>query len=315
MTSRSSTFDRALAEFAQKISELTQTAVDNRKYVLVEKLQAWMREPSSSQLDKQYRTNTERLLRAAYPTKDFLPIEPWRINGKGHKCSLVVFSILLDLGLENWIATFAEKGILDSKLPFDLHSLERKLSGLTGGDDAAERFNERQWKFCPAIFGLGMEEDYVENQIIPICRKSEINTGGTARVDQIVMQAEFVDPSLRSKLQNDHFASYEDSTYGPCFIFALKVFEQGSFQYYTDEKAAFDGLRENRGVIHRLGCYTHQTLIPSQPTTGQANGERQRFERKTTKNLLLEYGTYDLRLIFGHKSPPVFPKEILGFWE
>jgi hypothetical protein len=32
-------------------------------------------------------------------------------------------------------------------------------------------------------------------------------------------------------------------------------------------------------------------------------------------NLLLEFGTYDLRLIFGHKLPPVFPKEILAFWE
>jgi hypothetical protein len=221
MLSKSSTFDRALAEFAQKISELTQTAVDNRKYVLVEKLQAWMRE---SPLDKQYLTNTELLLRAAYPTENFLPIEPRRINEKGHKCSLVVFSILLDLGLGNWIARFAAKGILDGKLPFDLHSLERKLSGERGGDHAAERFNERQWKFCPAIFGLGMEEDYVENQIIPICRQSEINTGGTARVDQIVMQAEFVDSSLRNKLQNDHFASYIDRDYGHVSKVHLRIY-------------------------------------------------------------------------------------------
>jgi hypothetical protein len=36
---------------------------------------------------------------------------------------------------------------------------------------------------------------------------------------------------------------------------------------------------------------------------------------KDTMNLLLEYGTYDLRLIFGHKLSPVLPKEILAFWE
>lgn len=79
---------------------------------------------------------------------------------------------------------------------------------------------------------------------------------------------------------------------------------------------AFDGLRENRGVIHRLGSYTHQSIIPPQSKVGQTSDERQTSEqRKTTKNLLLEYGTFDLRLIFGHRSPPVFPKEILSFWE
>jgi hypothetical protein len=45
------------------------------------------------------------------------------------------------------------------------------------------------------------------------------------------------------------------------------------------------------------------------------NGERQSVEGKDTMNLLLEYGTYDLRLIFGHNLPPVLPKEILAFWE
>jgi hypothetical protein len=38
-------------------------------------------------------------------------------------------------------------------------------------------------------------------------------------------------------------------------------------------------------------------------------------EAKDTMNLLLEFGTYDLSLYFGHTLPPVFPKEILAFWE
>ena len=32
-------------------------------------------------------------------------------------------------------------------------------------------------------------------------------------------------------------------------------------------------------------------------------------------NILLEYGTFDLRLIFGHNLPPVFPAEIATFWK
>jgi hypothetical protein len=35
---------------------------------------------------------------------------------------------------------------------------------------------------------------------------------------------------------------------------------------------------------------------------------------KDTKNILLEYGTLDLRLVFGHQSPPVLSAEIIRFW-
>jgi len=95
----------------------------------------------------------------------------------------------------------------------------------------------------------------------------------------------------------------------------LKTFEEGKFQYYYDEKAAFDGLRGNRGVIRRLGCYSHQLLSPTPSGITHVNGGNQSTERKNTLNLLLEYGTYDLRLIFGHQTPPVLPGEILTFWE
>ena len=38
-------------------------------------------------------------------------------------------------------------------------------------------------------------------------------------------------------------------------------------------------------------------------------------KRKMAKNLLLEFGTYDLRHIFGLQTPPVFPAAIVAFWE
>lgn len=31
-------------------------------------------------------------------------------------------------------------------------------------------------------------------------------------------------------------------------------------------------------------------------------------------NILLEYGTFDLRTYFGHISPPILPSEIIRFW-
>jgi len=38
-------------------------------------------------------------------------------------------------------------------------------------------------------------------------------------------------------------------------------------------------------------------------------------EMKTTYNILLEYGKYDLDELFDIMSPPVLPNEIESFWE
>lgn len=313
--SRQSTFDQALVDFERKVHDLTRNAVDGRSYILVETLQIWMRDPSLTKLETKFVTNTDLLAHAAYYGRhDFPPIKPSRICEPGQNCCLIVFSILLNLELGYLIDVFARKDILDRRLPEDLASLKQKLKKLENGEQIAERFNERQWRYCPAMFSLDMEGEYFESRIIPICRKFPIGHGGTARVDQIVVQAEFVDKSLRNKLQDDRDAFVEDPEYGPCFIFALKTFEPDSFQYYFDEKAAFDGLRGNRGVIRHLGCYSHQIVTPNMSNNGQPQ-ERQAVGRLDTMNLLLEYGTYDLRLIFFHRLPPVLAKEILAFWQ
>jgi len=95
-----------------------------------------------------------------------------------------------------------------------------------------------------------------------------------------------------------------------CYIFALKTFES-NFQYYNDEKTAFDGLKHNKGVIRRLGCYSHRVRQEGRnPQESQAT-----CTWKDTMNILLEYGNFDLRLYFGHYSPPVLPAEIIRFWK
>jgi hypothetical protein len=213
--SRRSTFNRALAEFAAKAQEFNQTAVDGRSYVLVEQLRKWMREPSLTQLDNKFVTNTDLLAHAAYfGKKDFRPIEPSKISDLGSDCCVIVFSILLDLELGHLIDLFSKKTIVDCRLPQDLSSLKKSLKGLQDGEQVAERFNERQWKFCPAIFSLNMEKEYFENQIIPICRKTHLNSGGTAHVWQIEVQSEFVDKNLQNLLANDVDALYIDKDYG-----------------------------------------------------------------------------------------------------
>ena len=209
------TFVQALAEFAAKVHALTTKAVDHRSYVLVETLRTWLRDPSSAKLDDKFVTNTDLLLHAAYFGKShFPPIEPSRISDRGNDCCIVVFSILLDLELGHLIDSFSRKGITDRRLPEDLSSLTEKLRDLHNGNRVAERFNQRQWKFCPVVFSQHMEKDYFEAHIIPICRQSEPNSGGTAKVRQIVVQAQFVEEPLRRMLEDDPFTSYDDEEFG-----------------------------------------------------------------------------------------------------
>lgn len=213
--SRRTTFDQALTNFAAKVHELTKTAVDERPYVLVEKLQKWMRE-TTTKLDDKFRTNTDLLAHAAYFNKsNFPPIASARISDPGPDCCVIVFSILLDLELGHLIDLFSKKNVIDRRLPEDLLSLKTKLRELQDGDQVAERFNERQWKFCPATFSLDMENEFIENRIIPICRKTHLSSGGTAHVWQIVVQSEFVDKKLKNLLDADTTASYEDKDHGP----------------------------------------------------------------------------------------------------
>jgi hypothetical protein len=97
-------------------------------------------------------------------------------------------------------------------------------------------------------------------------------------------------------------------------MFALKTFYEWCSNHYHDEKKAFDGLKNHRGVIRCLGCYSHPSLsyIAGE---GHRDAEDLQTERKNTMNLLLEWGQLDLGMTIRSRSPPVFPKEILTFWE
>jgi hypothetical protein len=126
-----------------------------------------------------------------------------------------VFSILLDLGLGHLVDAFSRKGIVDGRLPEDLSSLTKKLEDLEDGVQVAERFNKRQWKFCPAIIRHHMDDDFFEDIIIPICWQSTPTSGGTAKVRQIVIQEQFVGETLRKLLRDDPSTFYEDDAFGP----------------------------------------------------------------------------------------------------
>ena len=91
------------------------------------------------------------------------------------------------------------------------------------------------------------------------------------------------------------------------------MFQERNHRYFKSEKEAFDGFGKTPGVIRRLGCYSQRSRVA--PSARGAQHRENPDQCKKTMNLLLEYGSYDLRHIFGLHTPPVFPTATIAFWK
>jgi hypothetical protein len=89
------------------------------------------------------------------------------------------------------------------------------------------------------------------------------------------------------------------------YQFALKTFSESKRDLFDNEIQAFTGLKNHEGMVQCLGGYSHEGhhALESPETCNK------------THNILLEYGDLDLDEYFFERLPPVFPTEILGFWE
>jgi hypothetical protein len=187
----------------------TRTAVCGRKYVLVDSLAQWLK--SAVQPDSTT-TQASRLLEAVYRfhPEPGDPITPEKLEG-----CLVVFSILLSLGKGDLIHHFRRYQIDDRHLPIPLATLQVRISKMRLCADhahgLASKFNETQWRFCPVKFDLDMDRECVQDDIIPICRKSRINKkGGTSEVWVVDVYDEFVTEELRNKLSASRYQPPEE---------------------------------------------------------------------------------------------------------
>ena len=62
-------------------------------------------------------------------------------------------------------------------------------------------------------------------------------------------------------------------------------------------------------MVRCIGDYTHEEKVERRDS--EPHDPRQ---SKVTHNILLEYGEYDLEMIFANMLPPVFPTEVTKFW-
>ncbi|KAI9776787.1 MAG: hypothetical protein M1816_005081 [Peltula sp. TS41687] len=314
---RSLDLDASMRDFQSKLRECTMQAACGRPYVLVAKLTEWLRPiVSGSGSDT---TRASRLLVAAYRNRHQpgLPISVEQFSGDD--CCLLVFCILLTLDWGELVDIFQRCDVVDRLLPIPLRELRAKLetAGLPDAEKLATRFDEMQWRFCPARFDLHMGRDHVKNRIIPICRKEEINSkGGTAQLWQIDVQEEFVGCKLKKVVSSSRFnANNPNKEPDYRYQFALKTFQDGNRSLYTNEKEAFHALRDHKGMVQYLADYGHKEtrLPPNASGTSTTEGEHE--ITKTTYNILLEFGDMDLDEFFAERLPPVLQTEVEAFWK
>ncbi|KAF2434232.1 kinase-like protein [Tothia fuscella] len=312
---------QAIDTFKTKVKNCMVKAVCQREYVRVNRLKSWMRSAVSPGSKEIW---AARLHHAAYFGKVFSGFEPITIEklcDEGDDCCLVVFIILLCIDKGYLIDRVEHEEMVDRGMPFKLKLLETSIESITSTlpDEEARgltsKFDNHQWRFSPVIFDFELSRDYHQNRILPICLWEPINKGGTAEVWQILVQEEFVTKRLGSEVSSE--ARFEHETYGWCYHFALKTFNEDNKQFFLDEIRAFYALRENQGMIRYLGHYSHKETnsrprFPEDPPN--LPGKDGLPQPNLTSNILLEYGEYDLNDVFQYRLPPVFTADIDAFW-
>ena len=188
-------------EFISKLDEYTRKAACGRHFILVDRLQDWLRSPIGGEA-----TYASRLLyRVAYSNrhKPGPPITSDKFS-PGDDCCLLVFAILQKLGRGHLIDVFSRKKRVDKLLPIprdDLDAIEN--DGHHPG--LASEFFELQHSFRPAGFNLRDRNEWDEDKVVPIYRKVPIKRGGTAELWQIEVPEEYVGHALRDMASGSRF--------------------------------------------------------------------------------------------------------------
>ncbi len=98
------------------------------------------------------------------------------------------FATLLCIGQGPLICHFQQYNSLrDQKLPHRSRPDDFPITT----PDIFEDFKNAQWQFCASKLEYGMNDRFKEEDILPIIRKEEIGSGGSAIIYKIVVDAEY----------------------------------------------------------------------------------------------------------------------------
>lgn len=183
-------------EFQHKLKVCTKQAACGRPFVLVGRLQDWLRSPVEPGVGV---THAERLLDVAYHSRMMrLPISSTQFQ-PGDDCCLLVFCILQGIGCGAAISHFSQWGNVDKLLPLRQDTVDDMFEKAKILDThLRSSFFEQQYLFCPARFDLRRTQHWGDRRVVPICARNLITSkGGTAKLYQIAVPEEFVGSNLR----------------------------------------------------------------------------------------------------------------------
>lgn len=282
-------------------------------------------------------SNAERLVKEVYYNLNDLSIFPPRGVD-----NLLLFSILLHEKIQcGHLVHIFQRQLPESyhlrledlskhckRILNDLETSHPQLpskTGLSNYSEVINAFEMLRWSFVPYQLHLNMNPTISHpSAILPFCYREIINDkGGQASVCLHGIQEDLVeDAALRKALEPSR---NEDKGHGPvsqphplvsssiitntntlavlmiqCYELAVKSYMDKST--YEIESQAFQGIRDQQGVVQYLGEYRleHHTL---------------HFPNFPSHHIMLEYGEMDLDEYLAETYPPVLNEEIRGFWE
>jgi hypothetical protein len=299
--------------FDAKLAELTIQPVQRegwtpKSFILRDKLRKWLNAPADKSSPD---SNAAVLLASAYEVwqQPAPPITIQQVVGPGIMKCLTTFCILLEMRQGQLLHHFRRCWIVDARLPMMLTDLQARIVEVlkavsyTSSDiehvswDLAQKFNEKQWKYCAIRLKAGRKTDYLSPEyILPfVDRKLITDKGATAKVYEVGVPEYFLDDILKERSPRP--APHPDlPQLGDIYRFAVKVFEDGHKHLWRQETDAYGALGGSHGMVKYLGDFTLEVA-------GQV-----------THNILLEYGENDLYEYF-YRSPPVLTQDIHDFWD
>ena len=190
-------------DFKDVLGTLTLKAFCGRDFIRAEELKEWLQNTRLSPFDGRPRKQIDllahvaygdRLINSIYPT-----IEPTALL---NECPLT-FCILVELQHGHVIDEFHRHHLTDLNLrTMESGQLRATIENSLKIEDAAslaKSFDKLRWKYFVPKFDLRQAENYSENCILPITKRAEIKTGGTATLYRIEILEEFVGEDLRKE--------------------------------------------------------------------------------------------------------------------
>jgi hypothetical protein len=305
---------RTLAEWIQIH---TLRSVSGKSFVLTEQLKAWL-------ASKPNGPDAQNLLGSLFDAVRIHRGSEIKTAPSVPENFALVFCILLEHRLEDYLDGLTSHGITNNSLPVSISDLRDLATDLGISETKLTvDFYEMQWRFRPAVFELDMDEEWPPEMIVPICSQVLIAEGRTARVYEVSIPEEFIGKRLRQVMSAARREDSQDParwvslrcscslklvnelSINQSYRFALKAFDDLHAKFGKREMAAFRVLQNHENLLRPLAAFS---------TTGNRDPEGSPVSR-TAYSILLEYGDVDLSEYFTTANPPTTFSEIQEFWK